>query len=88
LMNSAQSMGNAFAFMALLSTSVTLFLYFGISVAAIRLKVSRVMATIAAGFALWTLWGAGVGPSAWSLVLLLSGLPVFALVQRAARNGS
>jgi basic amino acid/polyamine antiporter, APA family len=88
LMNSAQSMGNAFAFMALLSTSVTLFLYFGISVAAIRLKVSRVMATIAAGFSLWTLWGAGVGPSAWSFVLLLSGLPVYTLVQRASKNAS
>jgi basic amino acid/polyamine antiporter, APA family len=86
LMNSAQSMGNAFAFMALLSTSVTLFLYFGVSVAAIKLKVGGLMAAVAAAFALWTLWGAGLEPSAWSFVLLLSGLPVYALVQRAAKT--
>jgi basic amino acid/polyamine antiporter, APA family len=84
LMNSAQSMGSAFAFMALLATSVTLFLYFGVAVAAIKLKVGGAMAVVAAAFALWTLWGAGIVPSAWSLVLLLSGIPVYWLVQRAS----
>jgi basic amino acid/polyamine antiporter, APA family len=84
LMNSAQSMGGAFAFMALLATSVTLFLYFGVAVAAIKLKVGGLMAVMAAAFALWTLWGAGVEPSAWSFVLLLSGFPVYGLVQRSS----
>jgi basic amino acid/polyamine antiporter, APA family len=82
LMNSAQSMGSAFAFMALLSTSVTLFLYFGVAVAALKLKVGGPVAAVAAAFALWTLWGAGIVPSAWSFVLLLSGIPVYWLVQR------
>jgi basic amino acid/polyamine antiporter, APA family len=84
LMNSAQSMGSAFAFMALLATSVTLFLYFGVAVAAIKLKVGGVTAFVAAAFALWTLWGAGVEPSAWSFALLLSGIPVYWLVQSAS----
>jgi basic amino acid/polyamine antiporter, APA family len=84
LMNSAQSMGGAFAFMALLATSVTLFLYFGVAVAAIKLKVGGILAVIAAAFALWTLWGAGVEPSAWSFALLLSGIPVYWLVHRAS----
>jgi basic amino acid/polyamine antiporter, APA family len=87
VMNSAQSMGGAFAFMALLATSVTLFLYFGVAVAAIKLKVGGAVAIFAAAFALWTLWGAGVAPSAWSFVLLLSGIPVYALVQRASTKG-
>jgi basic amino acid/polyamine antiporter, APA family len=84
LMNSAQSMGGAFAFMALLATSVTLFLYFGVAVAAIKLKVGGILGVVAAAFALWTLWGAGVEPSAWSFALLLSGIPVYWLVQRAS----
>ncbi len=89
LMNSAQSMGGAFAFMALLATSVTLFLYFGVAVAAIKLKIGGALAAIAAAFALWTLWGAGIEPSAWSFALLLSGVPVYWIVQRAsARGGS
>jgi APA family basic amino acid/polyamine antiporter len=84
MMNSAQSMGGAFAFMALLATSVTLFLYFGVAIAAIKLKVGGVMAAVAAAFALWTLWGAGIAPSAWSFALLLSGIPVYWMVQRAS----
>jgi basic amino acid/polyamine antiporter, APA family len=67
----------------LLATSVTLFLYFGVAMAAIKLKVGGIMAAIAAAFALWTLWGAGVEPSAWSFALLLSGIPVYWLVQRS-----
>ena len=84
LMNSAKSMGDAFAFMALLATSVTLFLYFGVAIASLKLKVGGVIGVLAALFSIWTLWGAGWVASAWSFALLLSGIPIFWWVRRRA----
>lgn len=82
MMNSAQSLGGAFAFMALLATAVTLFLYLGIAVASLRLGVGGGLGVAATIFALWTFWGAGWTAVGWSLALLLSGVPVFWLVRR------
>jgi len=82
MLTSTESLGGAFAFMALLATAVTLFLYLGIAVAALRLGVGGVVGIAATIFALWTFAGAGAPAVAWSLVLLLSGVPLFALVNR------
>ena len=82
LLTSSQTLGGAFAFMALLATAVTLFLYLGIAVAALRLGVGGVVGGAATIFALWTFAGAGAPAVGWSLVLLASGVPLFWLVQR------
>ena len=57
MMNGAQSLGGAFAFMALLATAVTLFLYLGVAVTALRLGVGGGIGVAATAFALWTFWG-------------------------------
>ena len=84
LMNGRQSTGDAFAFLALLATAVNLFLYLGIAVAGLKLRVGGAISAAATLFALWTLWGAGFEATGWSLVLLASGVPVFLAVRRAA----
>ena len=87
LLNSSRSLGEAFAFTALLATSVTLFLYLGVAAAALKLRVGGPLAVGAVLFVFWTLWGAGLVASGWSLVLLLTGVPVFWFVQwRLRRN--
>ncbi len=88
VMNSVGSMADAFAFLALLATAVTLFLYLGVAVAALRLRIGGIVGIVAALFSLWTLWGAGRAATGWGLVLLASGIPVYALIRRAARRSA
>lgn len=75
--NSARGMAELFAFMALLSTSATLWLYLACAGAALRLKLAIPVAALGLGYALWTLWGAGPAPSGLSLALMASGLPLY-----------
>ena len=82
LFNSSKSLGSLFAFMALLSTSATLWLYLALAISALRLGVVRIIAAIGGLYALWTLWGAGTDASGLSLILMLTALPVYALRDR------
>jgi APA family basic amino acid/polyamine antiporter len=77
LFNASKSMQGIYEFVLLLSTSAALWLYLACALAAWRMKVVRVFALIGAAYALWTLWGAGVEASAWSLALMASGLPLY-----------
>lgn len=77
LMNASRSMQGMFDYLVLLSTSATLWLYLAVALAALRLKVSPVLAMLGALYALWTLYGAGVGASGLSLGLMVLGLPVW-----------
>lgn len=95
LANAERSVSALFAFMALLATAATLFLYFGCALAALRLQRTgavprslalKATAAIGALFALWTFYGAGFEAVAWGLVLLAAGAPVFLLTRRAARS--
>ena len=47
------------------------------AVAALRLRVAIPVALIGLTYALWTLWGAGIGVSALSIVLMAAGLPLY-----------
>ncbi|WFL78264.1 amino acid permease [Altererythrobacter arenosus] len=76
-LNSSRSMQGIYEFVLLLSTSAALWLYLAVALAAWRLKVVRPFAAIGAAYALWTLWGAGIEASGWSLVLMLSGYPLY-----------
>lgn len=84
LVNSSRSMGDLFAYMALLSTSATLWLYLACAAAALRLRVAIPVAAIGAVYALWTLWGAGIDVSGLSILLMIAGLPLYWWARRSA----
>lgn len=77
ILNSSKSTAEMFTFMAVLSTSVTLWLYLSCAAAALRLRVAIPIALIGLSYAVWTLWGAGIGVSALSLLLMVAGLPLY-----------
>ena len=77
ILNNSKSTSEMFTFMAILSTSVTLWLYLACAAAALRLRVAISVALAGLAYAIWTLWGAGVGVSAMSLILMAAGLPLY-----------
>ena len=74
--NASSDMAALFTFMALLSTSATLWLYLAFSAAAWQLRIARPLAAIGVAYSLWTLWGAGIAASGLSLVLMLTVCPI------------
>jgi basic amino acid/polyamine antiporter, APA family len=82
LANASKSTASLFTWLALLSTSATLWLYLAVALAAIRRGVVRWVAAVGAVYALWTLWGAGIGASGLSLILMASVLPFFFIRKR------
>ena len=87
LLNNSKSTSEMFTFMAVLSTSVTLWFYLSCAAAALRLRVAIPVALIGLSYALWTLWGAGIRVSALSLLLMAAGLPLYAWTRRSAPAG-
>jgi basic amino acid/polyamine antiporter, APA family len=84
LFNSSKSLGSLFAFMALLSTSATLWLYLALTVSALRLGIAKALALLGGVYAIWTLWGAGIDASGLSLILMLTALPVYVWMRRSS----
>jgi basic amino acid/polyamine antiporter, APA family len=82
LFNSSKSLGSLFTFMALLSTSATLWLYLALAVSALRLGIAQALALLGGVYALWTLSGAGINASGLSLILMLTALPVYVWMRR------
>ena len=80
--NSLQGLVALFTAMALLATSATLWLYVGCALASLRFRLVVPAAVIGLGYALWTLWGAGLVASGSSLLLMLAGLPFYAWARR------
>jgi APA family basic amino acid/polyamine antiporter len=74
-----------FEYLLLLSTSATLWLYLACAMAAWRLRVCRALAAIGGVYALWTLWGAGIGASGMSFILMALGLPIWLWTRRSER---
>lgn len=77
LANSSQSMAGLFTFMALLTTSVTLWLYLACAMVALKRKIAVPFALLGLVFGVWSLWGAGIEVSGWSIILMLAGLPLY-----------
>lgn len=75
--NSLQGLVALFTAMALLATSATLWLYVGCALASLRFKLVVPAAVIGLGYALWTLWGAGLVASGSSILLMAAGLPFY-----------
>lgn len=84
LANSSKSMGGIFTFMALLSTSASLWLYLAIALAAAKHRIALPWAIIGTAYALWAIWGAGIQVSLLSLALMVSGLPLYFLARRSS----
>ncbi len=80
--NSVGSLIAIFTWMALLSTSATLWLYLGCAAAALKRGIAPIAAGLGGIYALWALWGAGVEASGLSLVLMTAGLPLYAWTVR------
>jgi basic amino acid/polyamine antiporter, APA family len=89
LVNSSREVADLFEFLLLLTTSATLWFYLACALAALRLNVVRPLAALGAVFAAGTLWGAGIGASGLSLVLMVAGLPLYwwARRERAVKRG-
>jgi APA family basic amino acid/polyamine antiporter len=95
LLNFQRTMVDLFTFLVLLSTSISLFAYMFSALAAVWLvgrgampgsTMFRLVASIAAAYSIWAIWGAGRGPALWGLAFLLSALPVYALMRRRDRG--
>jgi basic amino acid/polyamine antiporter, APA family len=82
--NSSQAMGDLFAFMALLTTSVTLWLYLACAVVALKCRTATPFAIIGLAFGVWSLWGAGWEAGGLSIILMLSGLPLYFYARRSS----
>lgn len=77
IFNGGRTMGGLFAFMALLSTCATLWLYLACCVAAAKARIAVPTVTLGGLYAVWALWGAGREAVALSFVLMLAGLPLY-----------
>jgi APA family basic amino acid/polyamine antiporter len=90
LMNYSDSMVKIFTFIILIATAAFLVMYLLCSLAALKLAwrgelgvrgtkfvVLLVVATLAAAYSLWTLYGAGAEAVGWCMALLAGGLPVY-----------
>ncbi len=87
--NYAGSMAKLFAFMTLISTVSTLFLYLLCALSMLVLVRRRQFAApfivpaalVGIAFNLWAFWGAGTEATAWGFGLMLTGLPAYALMR-------
>ncbi|MFN3960042.1 MAG: amino acid permease [Parvularculaceae bacterium] len=95
LLNYSETLIGLFNFVALLSTTSILFMYLAVSLAALKLNAQGairrpaalgVVGALATVYSLWTIYGAGLKPLVWGLVLLAAGPPVYLMMQRAGVN--
>ncbi len=97
LMNASRSMQAMFEFLIILTTSIVLVMYLGSVFAALRLRHTGhltagasfpLILTLAAIYALWTIYGAGWEALGWGIALLLAGLPVFWAMRLSKRRAA
>ena len=93
IFNYSKSLSGLFAFLALLTTVASLFLYGSLAAAAFVLArdVSKrlilpVLAAPGLAFVIFIFWGSGLEVSLWGAGLLATGLPVYWLMRRAERT--
>lgn len=77
LSNSSRTMAGLFTFMALLTTSVTLWLYIACAAAALKQRLAIPTAIAGVIFGIWSLIGAGWSAAGLSILLMCSGLPLY-----------
>ncbi len=77
LFNASKSMQGIYEFLLLLSTSAALWMYLLCALAAFKMNIVRGFAVVGAVYSVWTLWGAGIEATGWSLVLMAAGIPLW-----------
>jgi APA family basic amino acid/polyamine antiporter len=77
LANASKSLAGVFEFAALLTTCSSLWLYLAITTAAIMRRQAVVISSLGLAFSLLAMWGAGWEASGLSLLLMLTGLPLY-----------
>jgi len=97
VVNHTQTLIGLFTFLTLLATLANLVPYLFCAMAALRLMKSdgpvpltRARAAVllaAAGYAMWTIYGAGQETVFWGFLLLLTGLPVYVWLRRGESTG-
>ncbi|MDR6626428.1 APA family basic amino acid/polyamine antiporter [Caulobacter segnis] len=94
LANYAKSLADAFTFMALLSTTSSLFAYLFCSLAVLKLGREgkmplspglAIVAGVAAVYSAGTFYGAGWSVTFWGLVLLAAGAPLYVWMRHVGR---
>jgi APA family basic amino acid/polyamine antiporter len=92
--NYTQSLTELFNFMLLVTTSVSLIFYLVSTLAALWLRGKNrlqgsagfvLVALAASAYCLWAFYGAGIGPSLWSLGMTALAVPVYLLM--SAKDG-
>jgi APA family basic amino acid/polyamine antiporter len=94
--NYSRSMASLFSFMILVTTVVTLVLYFACAASALslvaqkRIRAPMLVPTAVLGlvFSLWVAWGAGAEANLWGLALLATGLPIYAAMRFNSRGST
>jgi APA family basic amino acid/polyamine antiporter len=90
MFNFSRSMASLFEFLILLTTSVVLFMYLCCAAAAARLMFTgHIKPTpmfigvviLALIYSVWTVYGAGTEALLWGLLLLIAGIPIYAVVR-------
>lgn len=92
--NYSRSMAGLFAFVILVTTVMSLVLYFACAGSALSMIArGRVRAPLLGSaallgliFSLWAMWGAGAEASLWGLSLLATGLPIWAVMRFSRRR--
>lgn len=93
--NYTQSLADLFNFMLLVTTSVALIFYLVSTLAALWLRASGrlqgsagflLAAFAATAYCLWAFYGAGIGPSLWSLGMTAVAIPVYLVMRWANRS--
>jgi APA family basic amino acid/polyamine antiporter len=77
LSNAIDTLEGVLQFMLQLTAAATLWVYIGVTLAALRMGIARVAALVGLAFALWALWGAGVEAAGLSLALMLTAIPLY-----------
>ena len=86
LANASKSLAGVFEFAALLTTCSSLWLYLAITTAAILRRQAIVISSLGLAFSLLAMWGAGWEASGLSLLLMLTGLPLYWLRRSRLRT--
>ena len=91
LLNYSRGLADLFGFIAAVSLAAGLVSYLLAALAALRLIRGEVLtplaAVVAVGFFAWAEYGLGSEAIAYAALLLLGGLPVYAMVRSAAASG-
>ena len=89
LLGSATAVGaDVLAFLLKVTTAVSIWLYVVCACSAIKLGLSRAWAVAGIAFCLFVIYGAGLAAGGLAILLMLAGLPLYAIARRITPTGT